>query len=125
MNKYCAYYAPDGAIRFKTTIIDNVSPPEVEGLAVLVLDNDFDPVTKRVVAGALVDAAPAPPTLALQQGLARITRNTRLATSDWTQASDSPLDSVKKAAWANYRDQLRNWPQSSGFPDLTTMPTPP
>ena len=35
-------------------------------------------------------------------------RNTLLARCDWTQAADSPLGDTDKAAWATYRQQLRD-----------------
>jgi hypothetical protein len=37
----------------------------------------------------------------------RIYRDARLAASDWTQTADSPVD---KAAWAAYRQALRDFP---------------
>jgi hypothetical protein len=37
----------------------------------------------------------------------RIHRDARLAASDWTQTVDSPVD---KAAWAAYRQALRDFP---------------
>jgi hypothetical protein len=40
--------------------------------------------------------------------LIRYRRADLLAWSDWTQAVDSPLTAEKKAAWAAYRQELRN-----------------
>lgn len=40
----------------------------------------------------------------------RAHRNTLLAASDWTQAADDPTG--KQAAWATYRQQLRDAPAS-------------
>lgn len=40
--------------------------------------------------------------------LIRYRRAELLAWSDWTQATDSPLTAEKKAAWAAYRQELRN-----------------
>lgn len=37
----------------------------------------------------------------------RIHRDARLAASDWTQTADAPVD---KAAWAAYRQTLRDFP---------------
>lgn len=36
------------------------------------------------------------------------TRNTLLASTDWTQAADSPLSDEKKAEFATYRQALRD-----------------
>jgi hypothetical protein len=51
-------------------------------------------------------------------------RNRRLAESDWTQMPDSPLDDATKAAWATYRQELRDLPSQEGFPNVA-FPTPP
>ena len=43
----------------------------------------------------------------------RADRNKLIADCDWTQVEDSPVD---KAAWATYRQSLRDIPQQAGFP---------
>ncbi len=43
----------------------------------------------------------------------RADRNKRLADSDWTQVADAPVD---KAAWATYRQALRDITNQNGFP---------
>lgn len=52
----------------------------------------------------------------------RFMRNERLAECDWTQIPDSSAD---KAAWANYRQLLRDVPTQEGFPWSVTWPVPP
>lgn len=77
--------------------------------------------------------------LTRQEALDRLIRYRRaqlLAWSDWTQAIDSPLTAETKAAWAAYRQELRNmttvfadaineseivWPTS---PDAVVVETP-
>lgn len=49
-------------------------------------------------------------------------RNTKLSDCDWTQLGDSPVD---KAAWATYRQELRDLTKQSGFPWNVTWPTAP
>jgi hypothetical protein len=49
-------------------------------------------------------------------------RNALLAKSDWTQLADSTVD---KAAWAAYRQALRDIPQQAGFPYNVTYPVTP
>ena len=49
-------------------------------------------------------------------------RNDLLKDSDWTQLADSNVD---KTAWANYRQQLRDIPNQSGFPRNINWPTKP
>ena len=50
-------------------------------------------------------------------------RTRRLAASDWTQLPDVPL--ATQAAWATYRQALRDVPEQAGFPTEITWPTPP
>ena len=38
-------------------------------------------------------------------------RDGNLAASDWTQMPDSPLSDSKKAEWATYRQELRDFPE--------------
>ena len=56
----------------------------------------------------------------------REVRNTKLAASDWTQVSDSPLSDSKKTEWQTYRQALRDMPSQEGFDPLNpTYPTEP
>ena len=52
----------------------------------------------------------------------RDARNKLLAKSDWTQLADAPVD---KAAWATYRQALRDVTAQSGFPWEVIWPTQP
>jgi hypothetical protein len=52
----------------------------------------------------------------------RADRNKRISDCDWTQVEDSPVD---KAAWATYRQSLRDIPQQAGFPWEVQWPTMP
>ena len=52
----------------------------------------------------------------------RSTRNAKLTQSDWTQVADAPVD---QAAWATYRQALRDIPSQAGFPNEVTWPTEP
>lgn len=49
-------------------------------------------------------------------------RNAKLSLSDWTQVADAPVD---KAAWATYRQALRDVTAQEGFPWTITWPTQP
>lgn len=55
----------------------------------------------------------------------RLRRNELLEKSDWTQVSDSPLSDTDKAAWATYRQSLRDISSQEGFPNSITWPTSP
>lgn len=52
----------------------------------------------------------------------RAQRNQRLADCDWTQLSDAPVDA---AAWAVYRQELRDVTAQEGFPWSVVWPTEP
>lgn len=59
---------------------------------------------------------------AAQSSSVRAERNSKLAASDWTQVADAPVD---KAAWATYRQALRDISDQAGFPWTITWPTQP
>jgi len=46
----------------------------------------------------------------------RTYRDDELKVSDWTQVPDGPLDSTTKAAWATYREKLRDLPGDAKAP---------
>ena len=52
----------------------------------------------------------------------RTSRGEKLKDSDWTQVADAPVD---KAAWATYRQALRDVTGQQGFPWTITWPTQP
>jgi len=47
-------------------------------------------------------------------------RDSLLTASDWTQVADAP---VNQAAWAAYRQDLRDLPDQAGFPITVVWPT--
>jgi hypothetical protein len=49
-------------------------------------------------------------------------RDTELARTDWTQVADAPAD---KAAWATYRQALRDLPASNNDPREIELPVAP
>jgi hypothetical protein len=50
-------------------------------------------------------------------------RNLLLQQSDWTQAADNPISN--KAAWATWRQQLRDFPATWTPAETVTFPDPP
>jgi hypothetical protein len=76
--------------------------------------------TKYSVADMDADARAA---LDAQQAKAvRDQRTQKLSATDWTQLADAPGD---KAAWATYRQALRDVTQQAGFPWQVTWPQEP
>lgn len=57
----------------------------------------------------------------------RARRTALLARCDWTQVGDAPLSPEQKAAWAAYRQELRDLPadQPDASPDTINWPEPP
>jgi hypothetical protein len=52
----------------------------------------------------------------------RLWRDAQLKASDWTQIEDAPTD---KAAWATYRQALRDLPSQSNDPSKLVFPIAP
>lgn len=72
-----------------------------------------------------VEDAPAEEVEARRAALSkqvRLIRDYKLAQYDWTQLPDSTAD---KAAWAAYRQALRDITLSEGFPDNVSWPSAP
>jgi len=62
---------------------------------------------------------------ASQESVIASTRQRRdklLAATDWTQVADAPVDA---AAWATYRQALRDVPDQEGFPYNIIWPEAP
>jgi hypothetical protein len=57
-----------------------------------------------------------------QAASVRTSRSDKLKDSDWTQVADAPVD---KAAWATYRQELRDISAQEGFPWTIEWPTQP
>ena len=67
--------------------------------------------------------APPPPNDPPDMGpIVRERRDLLLARSDWTQLPDAPVDA---AAWAAYRQALRNITDQEGFPHDIAWPEAP
>lgn len=68
------------------------------------------------------DLAPSAEQLATD---ARAKRDRLLSATDWTQIPDAPLTADQKAAYAAYRQALRDVPQQAGFPRVIEWPVVP
>jgi len=89
------------------------------------VDGSYDPVTYKVVGGVVVKKADADidaAEIALAEIEFRNERSRRLYASDWTQVPDAPVD---RAAWATYRQALRDLPQNTPDPRYPVWPEPP
>lgn len=66
--------------------------------------------------------APEPILTVMTWDMIRAERDRLLAASDWTQLADAPVDA---AAWAVYRQELRDIPQDFASPDAVVWPSAP
>ena len=55
----------------------------------------------------------------------RAERDRLLTACDWTQVADAPLTADEKQAWADYRQALRDIPQTHDDPDDIVWPETP
>lgn len=68
-----------------------------------------------------VETLAASVVIELKADAKRAERNKLLAACDWTQVADAPVD---RAAWATYRQQLRDLPDNPNWPEID-FPDPP
>ena len=135
--RHVIYYDHQGRITRATGLPDGLEPAPEPGESYLVLDAYQDPAGHYVSHGHLAPIPPSPspthewdwsrkvwvyrPAIAARQ--ARRQRDTLLAACDWTQLPDVPT--AAKAAWAAYRQALRDVTTQPGFPEEVTWPHPP
>ena len=74
-----------------------------------------------LVDGEWLDPAP----LTLTWDDVRSSRDGLLAACDWTMAADAPLDEPTREAWRDYRQALRDVPETFASPDDVVWPTKP
>ena len=55
----------------------------------------------------------------------RAERDRLLTASDWTRMDDTPLSDADRQAWADYRQTLRDIPQTQDDPDSIVWPETP
>jgi hypothetical protein len=87
--------------------------------------SDVEPIGAEVFNAAKAKAAvyvEPPVDLEALATEARSKRNTLLEASDWTQVADAPVD---QAAWATYRQALRDITAQAGFPTDISWPAQP
>ena len=94
------------------------TPSEYDGLAWRLIDDDFVEVNGAWMLPYKLEALP----LEQAERNVRDHRNNLLADTDWTQVADAPVD---QAAWAAYRQALRDVTTQDGFPHDVAWPTEP
>jgi hypothetical protein len=99
-----------------------------DGHALLTLPDAHPPIDDtlhRVAAGAIVTRAAEPVGMVAACRSLRRSRDMRLAACDWTQLPDAPLSASQRAAWATYRQALRDLPAHSPDPAKPVWPQAP
>jgi hypothetical protein len=121
---YCIYEKTTGKItRIMSCFEDEVEGSLEDNEAALVKEGDI--TGKMVSEGVLTDI---PEDQLVAEAIKKAWRELRLSrrrllnNSDWTQVPDAPVDS---AAWAVYRQQLRDLPANTTDPRTVVWPEPP
>ena len=121
---YCIYEKTTGKItRIMSCFEDEVEGSLEDNEAALVKEGDI--TGKMVSEGVLTDIPEdqlVAETIKKAWRELRLSRRRLLSNSDWTQVPDAPVDS---AAWAVYRQQLRDLPANTTDPRNVEWPVPP
>ncbi len=122
----CELWTPAelAAIGIKRVVLDAL-PMDATGWPYLPgepVDVEGETVIRRTYPNAVPDEAGSADNLAQRAAGVRAQRDARLSACDWTQMPDAPLSSEAKAAWATYRQQLRDVPGQVGFPLAVEWP---
>jgi len=121
MKPFVVYDATGKILR--TGIAPDISIQALDGE--FVIEGEADLINDRVVDGVVVrkDAAEIETQeIALAWKRLRSRRMHLLTACDWTQAADAPVD---RAAWAVYRQALRDLPANTADPRNPAWPIPP
>lgn len=131
--KYVLYDTASGGVLQTGSGPDNATPPQVDGARVLLVESLPGSIEGwRVIDGALqYTGRPGPlhiwrhdaATWEVSIPLIVAQRNALLVASDWTQLPDAP--SAGKAAWASYRQALRDLTDQAGYPNEIVWPIAP
>jgi hypothetical protein len=112
---YSVYSIETGKIRIQLSGESMAIANTKDGEAYALIDCDID---RHIIVDG--QAQPAPPTPIDPQECARTLRQYFLESSDWTQVADNQLTSDQRSAWAVYRQQLRDFPQTVANSGATT-----
>lgn len=99
--------------------VSRPATPDFDSLAWRVLDGDF---SQDEAGQWVLDYKLEKLSLEHSSQNVRDLRNQKLSESDWTQVLDAPVD---QAAWAIYRQALRNVTSQAGFPWSVVWPESP
>ena len=89
------------------------------------IDVGAAPSVHHVWRGSWVDGRTAAQIAAAAWTALRAERNAKLTACDWTQVPDSPMTALQRTCWAQYRQALRNMPETTTDPNNPTWPQEP
>jgi len=122
-----AYVNSQGYVAF---VQQNGEPQTLEGLTIVILENQLPPspnmyYSYNINSNQWEDARTQQQKYNEQCTAVIGKRNKLLYASDWTQIPNNPLTTEQQAAWATYRQELRDISKQSGYPFNVIWPTPP
>lgn len=127
--KAVIYRVSDGrVVGFKDCLEQDIQTSLAEGCSYLETTEDipFPELRYKHVLNGILQDLPSDQketeVLAAEWKKLKKTRKTLLNQSDWTQVPDAPVDA---AAWAVYRQQLRDLPANTTDPRNVVWPEPP
>lgn len=122
----CELWSPEAlaGLGIKRVVLDQL-PMDATGWPYLPgepVDVEEALLIRRTYPNAVPDTEGSAANLAQLAARVRAERDARLTVCDWTQMPDAPLTTEAKAAWAAYRQQLRDVPGQAGFPLAVEWP---
>jgi len=103
------------------TVVNTIIVDSLDFLPNLI-DGSIGTIGWKYINGSLIEPDPEPISDEELSKRIKSNRNGLLIDSDWTQVADAPVD---KAAWATYRQALRDIPNQEGFPTDVAWPAKP
>jgi len=125
------FYSPSEAAFYHDAVHDADARPSD---ALPVSDEEHTALFKAQAAGQRIVPGPGGRPIAAEQPpmdpetamqVLRQRRDALLRDSDRTQIPDYPISEADRAAWATYRQQLRDLPETTTDPATAVWPTPP
>lgn len=115
MIRFVTYDLATGRIKSQRSTVQPEIPEQYRrpGIGLLEINDELEIEGKSVVDGVIVDTV-----YTVEEQRTRVQREIRsrraglIAQSDWTQVPDVPFDAVRRKAWCEYRQALRDLPNT-------------
>ena len=115
MKKFVVYDGSGRVLRSGTCATEDFALQAAGGEFILegVADDATQMIVDRVVVNKPEPSDAEKTTAALEE--VRLRRDTSLASTDWTQTTDSPLTAEQRSEWQMYRQALRDLPADYSY----------